>query len=236
MSTQLSDNESDSGSQRTSQKALDGQECDICGVVIARRGDMPRHRRLHAAPEAMDDMLHRCSWKGCTYASLQKPNVQVHYRTHTKERNQVCPDCDSKFSDPGSLIRHRKNLHGYVPTARKKPQRLVNTSSESPGEPSSPNKRGSIRHQPYSKSDTVSSVSSGLFLDPTTPTSPTSPTSPRQADASPEPPEQSYSLKYGSGGCQSHSKSDSVSSASEGVLSADPTTPTSPFPDTQPTS
>ncbi|KAG7088843.1 hypothetical protein E1B28_012798 [Marasmius oreades] len=134
----------------------EGEQCNICGVVIARRGDMPRHKRTHAAVEDKNAMLHRCSWEGCSYSSLQRPNVDTHYRTHTKERNQACPDCDSKFSDPGSLIRHRKNLHGYIPKARKTRQR---GSTAAPEQSSST--RGSRRHQPYSRSPSTSSSSSG---------------------------------------------------------------------------
>ncbi|KAG7089997.1 hypothetical protein E1B28_011619 [Marasmius oreades] len=154
--------------QQQPQNPTHGEECDICGIIISRRGDMPRHKRTHAAAEDMDAMLHRCPWEGCTYSSLQKTNTDIHHRTHTKERNQVCPDCDSRFSDPGSLIRHRKTLHGYVPKARKTRQSSTTTSPAS-------STRGRRRRQPYSHSmSSVSSASSsGLSSpDPTTPTSP----------------------------------------------------------------
>ncbi|KAF9265219.1 hypothetical protein L218DRAFT_986424 [Marasmius fiardii PR-910] len=146
-------------SKQKPQNHPDGEQCEQCGAIIARRGDMPRHKRIHAEAAERNAMLHKCSWEGCNYSSLQRPNVDTHYRTHTKERNQACPDCDSKFSDPGSLIRHRKNLHGYVPKPRKK--RITTAAPEQ-----SSSTRGSQRHQPYSRSPSTSSSSSP---EPTTP-------------------------------------------------------------------
>lgn len=40
----------------------------------------------------------------------------------TKTKNQICPepDCDFKTCDPGSLTRHRKRHHRYVPKPRRR--------------------------------------------------------------------------------------------------------------------
>ncbi|KAG0693908.1 hypothetical protein DFH29DRAFT_962470, partial [Suillus ampliporus] len=46
--------------------------------------------------------------------------MQTHFRTHTRERSKTCPHpgCTFATTDPGSLTRHRKQLHGYEPKAR----------------------------------------------------------------------------------------------------------------------
>ncbi|EEB94057.1 hypothetical protein MPER_07199, partial [Moniliophthora perniciosa FA553] len=58
----------------------------------------------------------------CEFTSLQKSNLNTHLNTHTKVQPYGCPDddCDSAFSDPGSLTRHRKDLHKYVPPPRRR--------------------------------------------------------------------------------------------------------------------
>ncbi|KAK1221163.1 hypothetical protein PQX77_016040, partial [Marasmius sp. AFHP31] len=40
----------------------------------------------------------------------------------TKAKTERCPDCDFSTVDPGSLTRHRKRIHGYVPKARRSRQ------------------------------------------------------------------------------------------------------------------
>lgn len=79
--------------------------------------------------------MHRCPFQDCDYQNLQKSNVDTHIRTQqvsaqfspfhlltvapsTGEKSRLCPDCDFASADPGSLTRHRKRFHGYVPKPR----------------------------------------------------------------------------------------------------------------------
>ncbi|KAK7060885.1 hypothetical protein VNI00_000618 [Paramarasmius palmivorus] len=123
--------------------------CNICGTEIRRKGDMPRHMRMHSKDK--EDVLHRCSFEGCQYSNIQRSNVTTHMRTHTREKNQQCPSCEFSTSDPGSLTRHRKRKHGYIPQTRN--ARLTNLGSISLGdqdaEGTSATSRASRKHQPY---------------------------------------------------------------------------------------
>ncbi|KAG1877822.1 hypothetical protein DFJ58DRAFT_7863 [Suillus subalutaceus] len=67
--------------------------------------------------------MHACPFPNCGYKTLQKSNLQTHMRTHTRERSKTCPHSGCAFAttDPGSLTRHRKQLHGYEPKARRNP-------------------------------------------------------------------------------------------------------------------
>ncbi|KAJ3782684.1 hypothetical protein GGU10DRAFT_74708 [Lentinula aff. detonsa] len=93
------------------------RECGKCGAVLARPSDMRRHMRTHGLE--MTEVKYQCTWDGCSFQALQKSNLKTHYRTHTQDKSQACPSCDFKTCDPGSLTRHRKRIHGYVPKPRK---------------------------------------------------------------------------------------------------------------------
>lgn len=95
-----------------------------------------------------------------------------------KIKDQKCPDCDFASSDPGSLTRHRKNRHEYVPEHRKprtNPTRAVSVQrSESrpsfimidPAHPSLPrysaltNNSSSVRLNNWEVLDPVGALSS----------------------------------------------------------------------------
>ncbi|KAG2116704.1 uncharacterized protein F5147DRAFT_674036 [Suillus discolor] len=95
--------------------------CPVCHKAISRKADLPRHMRTH--DEHKEALMHACPFPNCDYKTLQKSNLQTHIRTHTRERSNTCPHSGCAFSttDPGSLTRHRKQLHGYEPKARRSP-------------------------------------------------------------------------------------------------------------------
>ncbi|KDR70180.1 hypothetical protein GALMADRAFT_255029 [Galerina marginata CBS 339.88] len=87
--------------------------CEVCGQVISRNSDMPRHMKTHDTTEKTP-----CPYEGCDFRTVQKSNLETHMRRHTKEKIFPCnDDIDCSFStcDSASLLRHRKKLHGYVP-------------------------------------------------------------------------------------------------------------------------
>lgn len=49
-------------------------------------------------------------------------NDTNHLNRSTKSKTNSCPDCDFVTVDPGSLTRHRKRIHGYIPKMRRSRQ------------------------------------------------------------------------------------------------------------------
>ncbi|KAJ8522328.1 hypothetical protein ONZ45_g1117 [Pleurotus djamor] len=110
--------------------------CDVCFASLARKADLPRHMKMHS--QHKDKMMFRCPFPECEYANLQKCNVDTHIRIHTNNKCKTCPDCEFKTVDPGSLTRHKKRVHGYVPKPRR--PRLGGANSK---------KTKASRHEPY---------------------------------------------------------------------------------------
>ncbi|KAF8811193.1 hypothetical protein BYT27DRAFT_7252914 [Phlegmacium glaucopus] len=114
--------------------------CGICGFVVSRKGDIPRHAMRHAS----EDEKLPCPWEGCTFRTFQKSNLDTHYRRHTQDKHHCKddPDCEFQTCDPASLLRHRKREHGYIPRAT--PRAVKN-----------PHKHSSVRIIRGIKSDSV---------------------------------------------------------------------------------
>ncbi|KAK7453403.1 hypothetical protein VKT23_011668 [Stygiomarasmius scandens] len=157
-------------------------QCTICNIVIANKTDMPRHMKIHAQDK--DKLMHRCPYPDCGFENLQKSNVETHIRTHTKNKTNHCPDCEFTTVDPGSLTRHRKRIHGYIPKSRRprqpRPQQAESSTSS---------KASTSRYSPYTHTkaesdeeeedeledddlqDGVTNAPSGNTLHTSTPTS-----------------------------------------------------------------
>ncbi|ESK91496.1 c2h2 finger domain [Moniliophthora roreri MCA 2997] len=92
--------------------------CDTCHRTLSRGADLRRHAKTHLSKEKRAKVEHRCPEPGCTYKTLQPSNLKTHRNTHTGELPNKCPNCSRCFSDPGSLIRHRRSVHNYKPQER----------------------------------------------------------------------------------------------------------------------
>ncbi|KAJ3729745.1 hypothetical protein C8R42DRAFT_174868 [Lentinula raphanica] len=129
-------------------EAYNPATCSICNAVISNKTDLPRHMKIHSLDR--DKLMHRCPYPDCSFENLQKSNVETHIRTHTKSKTNCCPDCDFTTVDPGSLTRHRKRIHGYIPKIRRsrhpKPQPDAGDTSEAGS------KQLTLRFSPYSHS------------------------------------------------------------------------------------
>ncbi|KAJ7582278.1 hypothetical protein C8J56DRAFT_246028 [Mycena floridula] len=108
--------------------------CHICHRTVSRSSDLPRHiASLHNTSPVK---AFPCPFAGCNVSVSQKSNLKSHLNIHTGERRK-CPDCDFETPDAGSLTRHRKRKHNYIPKARRSKNRWLSpeesdwTSSES---------------------------------------------------------------------------------------------------------
>ncbi|KAF5379352.1 hypothetical protein D9757_007671 [Collybiopsis confluens] len=93
-------------------------ECSDCGLLLTNTKDLRKH--VYEEGAGMSQVRYRCSWANCFFEAAQRSNMKTHYCTwHSKEKRNACPECDFKTCDPGSLTRHRKRIHKYVPKPRK---------------------------------------------------------------------------------------------------------------------
>ncbi|KAF8066946.1 hypothetical protein FPV67DRAFT_1217863 [Lyophyllum atratum] len=132
-------------------KVVNTEPCEVCGVVTRYKGDVPRHNRLHSTENAA--MMYKCPFDGCQYQNLQKSNLNTHISTHTGEKPHACPDCEFRTADPGSLTRHRKRTHAYIPKHNSANAKSVGTKQ-------------SRRHAPYRRRASEESSSASLISSP----------------------------------------------------------------------
>ncbi|KAE9406826.1 hypothetical protein BT96DRAFT_914995 [Gymnopus androsaceus JB14] len=95
----------------------------------------------------MAQVKYQCSWTDCSFETLQKSNLNTHYRTHSQDKSKVCPDCDFRTCDP--------RIHHYVPKPRKARASKKDSSADSP--PPSPDSESSTI-------DTISESVAKLFF------------------------------------------------------------------------
>ncbi|CAL1708544.1 unnamed protein product [Somion occarium] len=122
----------DEATRRTKTRHESGT-CPDCDIFIpVGFKDHIYNTHYKGKPLSSNDTIHRCSfWPDCEKWFFQRSNLATHEKTHTRTKDLRCPHlissrsssrslvlCDSKFGDPGSLTRHRKRRHGYVPKSR----------------------------------------------------------------------------------------------------------------------
>ncbi|KAJ3928730.1 MAG: hypothetical protein NXY57DRAFT_489872 [Lentinula lateritia] len=84
-----------------------GFPCKSCDKTFDRSSDYRRHERTHTG-----ERPHRCTWPGCSKSFAQSSGLKTHMNTHTGAQPHLCGYCDSKFGDPSSRSRHRREVHG----------------------------------------------------------------------------------------------------------------------------
>ncbi|KAH0826317.1 hypothetical protein J3R83DRAFT_5263 [Lanmaoa asiatica] len=143
-------------------------DCDICGKTISRKADLRRHLKTHAINREELYVHHPRIFRRDATLTGPKQNACLPLHWISRERPNHCPEegCDFSTSDPGSLTRHRRDLHGYEPKA----------NSNSGNHPSAITRkvaRKQRRISPYNTSttSTTSPESSARSVSPLNPSS-----------------------------------------------------------------
>ena len=114
--------------------------CDVvlpngnrCDKAYSRVENLKTHYRSHSGEKP-----YPCQFEGCNKAFSNASDRAKHQnRTHSKEKPYTCwawPECQKAYTDPSSLRKHIKTVHGtdyYVETKRKRNanRRLNNANS-----------------------------------------------------------------------------------------------------------
>ncbi|KIK56362.1 hypothetical protein GYMLUDRAFT_76128 [Collybiopsis luxurians FD-317 M1] len=150
-------------------------ECSECGAVLSEGYDIRRHvHNVHRT--GMTRVRYRCSWVGCDVTAVQRSNLKTHYRVHLRDKSQTCPDCQFRTTDPASVTRHRKRIHGYVPMRRSAKGRRDNRYTPY-GVPASPSSGSESDNSFPPSSESVFSLASEVISEPSVTTEPALPRS-----------------------------------------------------------
>lgn len=131
-----------------------------CDKSYSRVENLKTHHRSHTG-----DRPYSCQFEGCDKAFSNASDRAKHQnRTHSKEKPYVCwafPECQKAYTDPSSLRKHIKTVHGtdyYTETKRKRnaSRRQNHSSSTSTGATTrgGNNNRSTLSQNPAEGSDT----------------------------------------------------------------------------------
>ncbi|KIY65341.1 hypothetical protein CYLTODRAFT_456403 [Cylindrobasidium torrendii FP15055 ss-10] len=82
-------------------------KCSECDYARKRINDVLRHYNAkHQESAEKKKMMWVCLHDDCSFATLQKSNLENHIVKHTKSRPYICQGCKASFSDRGALTNH----------------------------------------------------------------------------------------------------------------------------------
>ena len=70
-----------------------------------------------------------CSWHNCGKRFARSDELARHFRTHTGEKNFICPYCDKRFMRSDHLTKHAKRHPEFHPAALSKRSNNNNTNN-----------------------------------------------------------------------------------------------------------
>ncbi|KAF7350581.1 C2h2 finger domain [Mycena sanguinolenta] len=149
-----------------------------CPWSFRTKTDLRRHLPRHMSPEDREKRMHRCPDPGCSHKSLQKSNVDTHYRSkHSGLKPLACKDCEFRASDPSTFHRHMRSMHAYVSGTAPRRTKASGASGAS-----------AIRIPEPQSSLPVPPASNSSFGSWSGPSSSSSPSSSTYSDFPPTPP------------------------------------------------
>lgn len=83
-----------------------------------RKSSAGRRKKVTLNPDG-SEILHPCTWKGCTKTYTKSSHLKAHHRRHTGEKPFKCKwkDCQWRFSRSDELARHVRSHTGDKPFA-----------------------------------------------------------------------------------------------------------------------
>lgn len=87
-----------------------GWKCAVCGLTLSNKWNLKQHIR----DKHWKERPHKCHL--CSYETSRKNNLTTHLKTHTDIRPFACTQCDKKYFNKHSLMKHMNKFHLQVQT------------------------------------------------------------------------------------------------------------------------
>ncbi|ROT83146.1 putative Krueppel-like factor 13 [Penaeus vannamei] len=90
--------------------------CGWAHQLITRGRCGARGVRTEVAPDPPGERPFECTWASCRKRFARSDELARHTRTHTGEKNFVCPVCQKRFMRSDHLSKHARRHPDFDPT------------------------------------------------------------------------------------------------------------------------